>query len=160
MASSEMRRWPPAVQAANVPACEPLPRLLTAGRSILLPEEGRLSAWVSYGGESRGFALTWRTVDHRGRRWSKPTSTRAGRLRIWRTCGCRAGVFTERRRDTRTSTSLDVARCRGPRVHRAPAIPHPRYPPRSSGKMNAGDPGAWTKIRAMALGWLIGCLKS
>jgi hypothetical protein len=58
MASSEMRRWPPAVQAANVPACEPLPRLLTAGRSILLPEEGRLSAWVSYGGESRGFALT------------------------------------------------------------------------------------------------------
>jgi hypothetical protein len=58
MASSEMRRWPPAVQAANVPACEPLPRLLTVGSSILLPEEGRLSAWVSYGGESRGFALT------------------------------------------------------------------------------------------------------
>ena len=67
---------------------------------------------------------------------------RAGRLRIWRTCGCRAGAFTERRRDTRTSTSLDVARCRGPRSIRTLASPAPSVSSEEHGKMNAGDPGA------------------
>ena len=40
----------------------------------------------------------------------------------WRTCGCRVGAL-KRRRDTRTSTSLDVARRRGPPVHQDPGVP-------------------------------------
>ena len=150
----------PAVQAASSPArlvCAP--RSLTAGRPGRPVRGRRPSAMASSVGK-RGAAPTGITrlkCDHRGRCGASRLNTARGTPWVWRTCGtlCRS-LEPERTGEAhRTSTSLDVARRRGPRVPLDPRRPaRPRFffrAMRSLSKTTAYP--APQRNRAIALAW-------
>ena len=131
---------------------------LTAGKAGRLSEAPGPSAW-SLNGRSSLTALNRPTPgDLRGANLQTP---RAGRLWLWRTCGMprrtpiggKAGI-------TRTSTSLDVARRRGPWVLRAPGVPRALGSFRGTRNLKCRRlPAPVQKSGRRSVGWS-GCLKS
>ena len=124
------------------------PGAVTADRRTVLPSQEcrRVPGPKTVECHAAGFALTWRGRPP-GRVRSKPKTPRAGRPGF----GGLAARFADRsnqsaRRGTRTSTSLDVARRRGPWVLLDPWRPaRPRLGAGGKRAKKTGLPGASIK---------------
>src|SRR5581483_8721390 len=120
-----MRCEGPAAQAALVLACQSgMPgacdgRIRRCSRHRSAASE--CLGLVTVGCHAAGFVLTWQERPP-GRVRSKPIKHRARDAWVWRTCGlpCRSPEPGRDGEAKRTSTSLDVARRRGPWVRPGP----------------------------------------